>query len=411
MSNLSLPKDKIRIVLFENIHDNAVQYFHNRGYSNIEHLKGALDGDALKEKVRDAHMIGIRSRTQLTRPIFEAAEKLMAVGCFCIGTNQVDLECAETLGIPVFNAPYSNTRSVAELVIAETVMLMRGIPRRSWGCHAGEWDKSADGSHEVRGKTLGLVGYGHIGSQVSVLAESMGMTVVYYDIVEKLAIGNARPCESLNELLAASDVVSLHVPDTPETRGLIGADQIAAMRDGAMLINASRGKVVDIDALADALKRDKLAGAAIDVFPKEPASAREEFQSPLRGLRNVLLTPHIGGSTEEAQAGIGREVAEKLVKYSDDGSTLGAVNFPEVALPQQSNVTRFLHIHRNVPGVMSQINDLFSRHGINISGQYLMTDPNVGYVVVDVQKDLKAGEGFRKALAAIPGTLRFRFLN
>ncbi|WP_041793993.1 phosphoglycerate dehydrogenase [Pararhodospirillum photometricum] len=411
MSNLSLPKDKIRIVLLENIHDTAVAYLQSRGYHNIERLKGALDGDALIDKIRDAHMIGIRSRTHLTREVLDGAEKLLTVGCFCIGTNQVDLDAAKEKGVPVFNAPYSNTRSVAELVVAEAIMLIRGIPQRNWGCHEGGWDKSADGSHEVRGKTLGLVGYGHIGSQVSVLAESFGMSVIYYDIVEKLAIGNARPCDSLTALLEQADVVSLHVPDTPETRGLIGANEIAAMKQGAHLINASRGLVVDIDALATALKSEKLAGAAIDVFPKEPASAKEIFESPLRGLRNVLLTPHVGGSTVEAQAGIGREVAEKLVKYSDDGSTLGAVNFPEVALPQQAKVTRFLHIHRNVPGVMSQINDLFSRHDINISGQYLMTDPQVGYVVVDVQKDLKAGEGFRKALAAIPGTLRFRFLN
>ncbi|ABC23256.1 D-3-phosphoglycerate dehydrogenase [Rhodospirillum rubrum ATCC 11170] len=411
MSNLSLPKDKIRVVLFENIHDSAVEYFHSRGYHNIERLTGALDGEALKDKIRDAHMVGIRSRTRLTRDVLESAEKLMAVGCFCIGTNQVDLDAAELLGIPVFNAPYSNTRSVAELVVAEAVMMMRDIPRRNWDTHEGGWNKAATGCHEVRGKTLGIVGYGHIGTQVSVLAESMGMSVRYFDIVEKLAIGNAQPCATLNELMAVADVVTLHVPDTADTRDMIRAPQIAAMKDGAYLINASRGKVVDIDALAEALTAGKLRGAAVDVFPKEPASLGDPFESPLRGMRNVLLTPHIGGSTEEAQMGIGREVAEKLVKYSDDGSTLGAVNFPEVALPQQASVTRFLHIHRNVPGVMSALNEVFSSHHINIRGQYLMTNPRVGYVVVDVEKDLKAGEGFRQALAAINGTLRFRFLN
>lgn len=411
MSNLSLPKDKIRVLLLENIHESALSYFDSRGYGNVELLTGALDGADLIDKVRDAHMIGIRSRTRLTEEVFAAAEKLIAVGCFCIGTNQVDLTAAKRRGVPVFNAPYSNTRSVAELVVAEVIMLMRGIPQRNWSCHEGGWDKSAAGSHEVRGKTLGIVGYGHIGSQVSVLAESMGMAVRYVDIVEKLAIGNAQACADLDELLAVSDVVTLHVPDTPDTRGMIGAREIAAMKDGGLLINASRGHVVDIDALSKALADGKLRGAAIDVFPKEPASASEVFESPLRGQRNVILTPHIGGSTAEAQMGIGREVAEKLVKYSDDGSTLGAVNFPQVALPQQANITRFLHIHKNVPGVMTALNDIFSRHDINIVGQYLMTDPDVGYVVVDVQKDIQAGEGFRKALAAVSGTLRFRFLN
>ncbi len=411
MSNLSLPKDKIKVVLLENIHQSAVTYFNQRGYSTIEVHTGALDGDALIEQVRDAHMIGIRSRTKLTAEVINAAEKLMAIGCFCIGTNQVDLDAAKAKGIPVFNAPYSNTRSVAELVIAEAVMLIRAIPRRNWACHEGGWDKSAVGSHEVRGKTLGIVGYGHIGTQVSVLAESMGMSVRFFDIVDKLAIGNAQSCATLEELLSISDVVTLHVPQSPATKNMIAAEQIAAMKDGGFLINASRGNVVDIDALAAAMTSGKLAGAALDVFPKEPASNKDIFESPLRGMRDVILTPHIGGSTEEAQEGIGREVAERLVKYSDDGSTLGAVNFPEVALPQQANVTRFLHIHQNRPGVMSALNDIFSRHQINIRGQYLMTDPQVGYVVVDVEKDLHPGEGFRHALADVAGTLRFRFLN
>ncbi|MGB0696312.1 MAG: phosphoglycerate dehydrogenase [Rhodospirillaceae bacterium] len=411
MSNLSLPKDKIRVLLLENIHDTAIQYFNDHGYGSVELLGGALDEGKLIERIGDVHMLGIRSRTQVTDKVLAAAEKLIAIGCFCIGTNQVDLKSAHARGIPVFNAPYSNTRSVAELVLAEMILLMRGVPQRSWECHEGGWNKSAKGANEVRGKTLGIVGYGHIGSQVSVLAESLGMRVIYYDIVEKLALGNARPVRDMGALLSEADVVTLHVPATPETVDMIGGQEISRMKEGAVFINASRGNVVVIEALAQALQEGKLRGAAVDVFPKEPKAAAEQFESPLRGLKNVLLTPHIGGSTAEAQEGIGREVADKLVKYSDDGSTLGAVNFPEVALPQQANVTRFLHIHSNRPGVLSQMNEIFSSHNINISGQYLMTDSEVGYVVVDVQKNIKAGDGFRRALASIDGTLKFRFLN
>lgn len=411
MEKLSLPKEKINVLLVENVHSNAASLFTRNGYSSVETVSDAMDAAVLKERLSNVHILGIRSRTKLTADVLSAADKLMTVGCFCIGTNQVDLVAAKAQGIPVFNAPYSNTRSVAELVIAEIVMLLRGIPQRSWGAHEGQWDKSVKGAREIRGKVLGIVGYGHIGSQLSVMAEALGMQVQYYDVVEKLAIGNAKACKSLDELLASSDVVTLHVPETPETQNMIHGDNLKAMRRGSFLINASRGSVVDIPALASALRDGHVAGAAVDVFPKEPAGPAEEFTSPLRGLRNVILTPHIGGSTVEAQENIGTEVAEKLVRYSDNGSTVGAVNFPEVSLPSQQNATRFLHIHRNVPGVMAAISDVFSRREINIAGQYLRTDSDIGYVVTDVAGRIEAGMGIRKDLAAIPGTLRTRFLH
>ncbi len=411
MSNLSLAKDKIKILLLEGIHQNAVDSFKAHGYNNIELLPGALDGDELKAKIADAHMIGIRSRTRLTAEILDVADKLMAIGCFCIGTNQVDLDTARDKGVPVFNAPYSNTRSVAELVIAEIIMLARGIPHKNTMAHAGGWLKTADGAYEVRGKVLGIIGYGHIGSQVSVLAESLGMKVRYFDIIDKLPLGNAAPCTTMEELLEISDFVSLHVPATPQTKDMFRREHIQAMKPGALLINLARGNVVDIAALVEALDSKHLAGAGIDVFPEEPASKSDEFVSPLRGQPNVILTPHVGGSTQEAQANIGNEVTSKLVRYSDNGSTLGTVNFVEVSLPVQDGVTRFLHIHRNVPGVLSHINDVFSDRNLNIAGQYLMTDSNVGYVVVDISGDLKAGMGVRKDLAAIEGTIRTRFLT
>lgn len=411
MSNLSLAKDKIRILLLEGVHDNALAVLENAGYSNIEYHKKALDEATLKEKIKDAHIVGIRSRTQLTEDVLACAEKLIAVGCFCIGTNQVNLRTALANGIPVFNAPYSNTRSVAELVLGEAIMLMRGILAKSVDCHKGGWQKSAAGSYEVRGKTLGIIGYGHIGSQLSVMAEALGFKVIYFDTVNKLPLGNAKPCDSLQSLLAQSDVVSLHVPDTAATRNMIGADELAQMKVGAHLINAARGQVVDIPALAEALKSDHLAGAAVDVFPVEPKGADDEFVSELRGLDNVILTPHIGGSTQEAQANIGTEVAEKLVKYSDDGSTLGAVNFMEVALPVKGAGTRFMHIHENKPGVMAQIAEVISAHGLNILGQFLQTDGEFGYVVVDVDGDIQQGQGIRQALNDITGTIRLRFLR
>ncbi|MBT4739376.1 MAG: phosphoglycerate dehydrogenase [Rhodospirillaceae bacterium] len=410
MSKLSLPKDKIKVLLLENVHANAVDLFKRQGYGQVEEVKEALDETELKARIADAHMVGIRSRTQITDSVLNVAEKLMVVGCFCIGTNQVETKAAKMRGIPVFNAPYSNTRSVAELVLAQAIMLLRGIPEKSWITHEGGWMKSATGSYEIRGKTLGIVGYGHIGTQLSVMAEALGMRVVFYDIVEKLALGNATAIRALDELLACSDVVSLHVPSTEMTAGMIDRVCLRAMKKGAHLINASRGNVVDIDALAKCLSDGHLAGAAVDVFPKEPASPDETFESPLRGLKNVILTPHIGGSTMEAQANIGTEVADKLVKYSDNGSTLGAVNFVEVALPPQQNAIRFMHIHRDVPGVLSKINGVFSSREINISGQYLRADGEIGYVVTDVMGELEVGMGIRRELGAIEGTVRSRFL-
>ena len=352
VSKLSLPKGKIKVLLLENVHSSAVDLFQRHGYHQIEQIGDALDESELKSRIADVHMIGIRSRTQITEPVLSAAEKLMVIGCFCIGTNQVETTAAKMRGIPVFNAPYSNTRSVAELVLSEAIMLLRGVPEKSWLAHDGQWQKMAMGSHEIRGKTLGIVGYGHIGTQLSILAEALGMRVVFYDIVEKLALGNATPTRDLKDLLAVSDVVSLHVPATEITAGMMDERALRAMKKGAFLINASRGNVVDIDALASCLKEGYLGGAAIDVFPKEPTSPGEPFESPLRGLKNVILTPHIGGSTIEAQANIGSEVADKLVKYSDNGSTVGSVNFVEVALPPQQDAIRFMHIHRDVPGVL-----------------------------------------------------------
>jgi len=405
----SLSKDKIKILLLEGVHNNAIQEFKDLGYTNIEALKVGLDEDQLIEKIQGVHILGIRSRTRVTEKVLAAANRLMAIGCFCIGTNQVALEAAHKAGIPVFNAPYSNTRSVAELVIGEIAMLMRRIPERSRACHDGGWDKSATNSFELRGKTLGIVGYGHIGSQLSVLAEAMGMQVRYFDVEKKLAIGNARPVSTLEELLATSDVISLHVPATPQTKNMIGEKEIAALKPGSYFINASRGNVVVIEPLAQALKDGRVLGAAIDVFPKEPAANGEIFESPLRNLPNVILTPHIGGSTLEAQANIGLEVAEKLIKYSDNGSTVGTVNFPEVSLPVKAGGTRFLHIHKNVPGIMRHLNEIFSAKDMNISAQFLQTDPEIGYVVVDVDGKVDEAE-LMSELTALEGTIKARFL-
>lgn len=412
MSNkkTSYPKQDIRVLLLEGVSQTAVETFRAAGYTQIEFHEKSLPEDELKRRIAEAHIVGIRSRTHLTGDVLAHARRLIAVGCFCIGTNQVDLDAAELTGIPVFNAPYSNTRSVAELVIAQAIMLMRGIPQKNAECHRGGWSKSAAGSHEVRGKTLGIIGYGHIGTQVGVLAEALGMHVLFHDIETKLSLGNARPAIGLADLLAQSDVVTLHVPETPATQGMFGAAQIAGMKRGAHLINASRGTVVDIDALADALKSGQVGGAAVDVFPVEPKGNAESFESPLRGLDNVILTPHVGGSTLEAQDNIGIEVAAKLVRYSDNGSTLSAVNFPEVTLPGHDGSRRILHIHRNVPGVLSQINDIFRDRGINIDGQFLRTDPKVGYVVIDVTADEEQTTSLREAMAAIDGTLRVRVL-
>jgi D-3-phosphoglycerate dehydrogenase len=406
----SYPKQDIKVLLLEGVSASAVESFHRAGYSQVELHTGSLSDAELKAHIADAHIIGIRSRTQLTASVLEHARRLIAVGCFCIGTNQVDLEAARHAGVPVFNAPYSNTRSVAELVIAETIMLLRGIPQKNATCHRGGWAKSASGSYETRDKVLGIVGYGHIGTQVGVLAESLGMHVIFHDIESRLSLGNAHPVSSLDELLERADVVTLHVPQTPSTRLMIGARQLARMRPGAMLINASRGSVVDIPALAEALRDGRLAGAAVDVFPVEPKGNNDAFVSPLVGMDNVILTPHIGGSTLEAQDNIGIEVASKLLRYSDNGSTLSAVNFPEVTLPEHPHSLRLLHIHRNTPGILSRVNELFSAGNINIDAQFLQTDADIGYVVIDVTADEAQAAVLKAQLSAIPGTLRSRVL-
>ena len=408
---LSLPKDRIHVLLLEGVSPTAVEMLRAAGYTNLVTTARALDPAALKEQLGRVHLLGIRSRTQLTEDVLAAAGRLGAGGCFSVGTNQVDLAAASRRGIPVFNAPFSNTRSVAELVIGEIVMLFRRIAPRSRAAHEGGWDKSAKDSLEVRGKTLGIVGYGNIGSQLSNLAEAMGMRVIYYDATDKLRHGNTEPVGSLGELLAASDVVSLHVPETPATHGMIGAGEIRAMKPGAFLINNSRGTVVDLDALAAALREGHLRGAAVDVFPVEPASNTDRFVTPLQGIENVILTPHIGGSTEEAQERIGQEVAKKLVDYSDIGSTVGAVNFPQVQLPPRPMGTRFMQVQRNVPGMLGRLNEVFARRSINIAAQYYQTDGEIGYVVVESD-----GTGPEEAAAiladirALEGTIRARLL-
>jgi D-3-phosphoglycerate dehydrogenase len=407
---LSMPKDRIRVLLLENINDSAVELFRNAGYTNVTRLTKALEGDALREELDGTHILGIRSRTQLTPEVFGAAERLFAVGCFSVGINQVDLEAARVRGVPVFNAPFSNTRSVAELVIGEIVMLLRRIVPRSVGAHKGEWDKSADGAFEVRGKTLGIVGYGNIGSQLSNLGEAMGMRVIFHDLTDKLRHGNTEPVDTLDDLLVQSDVVSLHVPETPQTFNMIAEPQIKLMKKGAFLINNSRGTVVDLDALAKALREGHLAGAAVDVFPVEPTSNKERFVSPLQGIENVIITPHIGGSTEEAQERIGSEVAKKLIEYSDIGSTVGAVNFPQVQLPPRPAGTRYIHVHRNVPGMLNNLNRVFSARGHNIASQYLQTFADTGYVVVDAEGNPDDAPAILDELRQIDGTIRARLL-
>ena len=410
MKKTSFPKSDVKILLLEGVSQTAVASFKAAGYSNIDFHEKSLPEAELAAAVAQAHIVGIRSRSQLTEEIFQQSRRLMAVGCFCIGTNQVALGAAQTRGVPVFNAPYSNTRSVAELVIAEAILLMRRIPEKNAECHRGGWSKSAAGSFEVRGKTLGLIGYGHIGTQVGVLAEGLGLRVIFHDIETKLSLGNARPAASLAELLSTSDIVSLHVPETSATQNMIGAEELAAMKPGALLINASRGTVVDIDALAAALKSGHIGGAAIDVFPVEPKGNNEAFVSPLIGLHNVILTPHVGGSTLEAQENIGLEVAAKLIRYSDNGSTLSAVNFPEVSLPEHDESHRLLHIHENRPGMLAKINDIFSGSAVNVDGQYLQTKGQVGYVVIDVTASDPQAEAIKDQLAGLPGTLKTRLL-
>lgn len=407
-AQLSLDKDKIRFLLLEGVHENALKVLNNAGYTNIEYIKTALDKDELMEKIKDAHFIGLRSRTQLTGEVLRSAEKLIGVGCFCIGTNQVDLDTAMELGIPVFNAPYSNTRSVAELVIAQIILLLRRIPEMHAGIMKGNWNKSASRSNETRGKTLGIIGYGSIGSQLSVLAESLGMNVIYYDVLAKLPMGNATQVGTMEELLKTADVVTLHVPDVPSTRYFFKAEQFAQMKEDSIFINAARGTCVEIDDLCAVLESGKLRGAAVDVYPVEPKSNGEPLESPLVKFDNVILTPHIGGSTQEAQANIGLEVAGKLEKYSDSGDTATSVNFPEVSIPTIEGSHRLLHIHKNVPGVLSQINKSFADDGINICSQSLMTKGNIGYLVMDV--DDGNSEAALAKLKAVPETLKVRVL-
>ena len=404
----SFDKSRIKVLLLEGIHENAEKYFRESGYSNVESLKGALSGNELEKKLHDTHIIGIRSRTELRRELLQNTPRLFAIGCFSIGTNQVDTLDSKLQGIPVFNAPFSNTRSVAELVIAECIMLMRSIPEKSALAHRKIWMKSMNNSVEVRGKTLGIIGYGHIGSQVSILAENLGMNILYYDIERKLSLGNAKPAGSLDELLRNADTVTIHVPSTELSRNMISTQQIALMKKGACLINASRGDVVDYKAVAEGLRTNLLSGVAADVFPEEPASNNEPFENDLQGFNNVILTPHIAGSTLEAQANIGLEVAEKLVKYSDTGSTIGAVNFVEISLQPNASKQRFLHIHKNVPGVLRELNNYFSSRGINISSEYLQTDPDIGYVIMETESEL--GPSVLKDLKNIPHTIRARFI-
>ena len=408
MAKVSLDKSKIKFLLLEGVHQNALDVLKGAGYTNMEYHRKALDGEELIEAIKDAHFVGIRSRTHLTKEILEHAQKLVAVGCFCIGTNQVDLVEAKRRGIPVFNAPFSNTRSVAELVLAEIILLMRQVPKANMEVHRGVWNKSAAGANEVRGKKLGIIGYGHIGSQLSVIAEAVGMQVYFYDIENKLPLGNAQQVASLDELLSSCDAISLHVPENASTKNLMNAERIAQLKEDAILINAARGTVVDLDALAIRLEANSLRGAAIDVFPVEPASINDPFESPLRKFDNVILTPHIGGSTAEAQENIGTEVANKFVKYSDNGSTLSAVNFPEVSLPANNNAKRLLHIHQNKPGILNKINQVFVDQNVNIAGQYLQTDPEIGYVVIDVQ--LEDSSEALKRLKEIEGTIKARVL-
>lgn len=409
MAKVSLEKEKIKVLLLEGLHPSCVEVFQADGYTNIEYHKGSLSEEELLEAVKDVHFIGLRSRTQLTQEVFDAANKLVAVGCFCIGTNQVDLIAAAKRGIPVFNAPFSNTRSVAELVLGQILLLLRGIPEKNAQAHRGVWKKSADSSFEARGKRLGIVGYGHIGTQLGILAENLGMRVYYYDIENKLSLGNATQIQTMSELLNKCDVISLHVPETAGTKDMMGAEEFARMKPGAIFINAARGTVVKIPDLCDALESGHLGGAAIDVFPTEPKTNAEPFESPLQKFDNVILTPHVGGSTQEAQENIGVEVAGKLTKYSDNGSTLSSVNFPEVSLPLHTDTSRLLHIHENRPGILTSINRIFADEGINIAAQYLQTSAEMGYVVIDVET--ARSEEALTQLKAIEGTIRARILH
>ncbi|OQD43436.1 phosphoglycerate dehydrogenase [Croceivirga radicis] len=403
---VSYPKNRIKILLLENVHSDALERLSEEGFS-VELIKNALPEEELIERIKGVHVLGIRSKTQVTQKVLDAADRLMVVGAFCIGTTQIDLDAAKKKGVVVFNAPYSNTRSVVELAIGQIIMLKRSIFARSTEIHQGKWFKTALNSQEVRGKNLGIVGYGNIGKQLSVLAEAIGMHVYYYDVSDQLALGNAVKCNSLEELLGLSDVVTLHIDDNKDNENFIGEKEISQMRDGAMLINLSRGFVVDISALAAALKSGKIGGAAVDVYPEEPRS-NGEFFTELAGLENVILTPHIGGSTEEAQKDIAEFVPNKIMEYINSGTTVDAVNFPNIRLPKQQNSHRFLHTHKNVPGVMAKINEILAKYEMNISGQYLSTDPDVGYVITDLDKDYN--KEVIQELKAINHTLKFRVL-
>ena len=403
----SFPKNEIKILLLENVHPVAGEAFAAEGFQ-VETVKGALPEAELAERVRDVHVLGIRSKTRVTPAVLDEARRLLAVGAFCIGTNQIATAHANRRGVPVFNAPFSNTRSVAELILAEIVMLSRHLGDRTREVHDGRWHKVAVGSHEVRGHTLGIVGYGHIGSQIGVLAEAFGMRVVFYDVVAKLPMGNNRALNSLEDLLEVSDFVTLHVPETPQTKNMIGPAELARMKPGACLLNASRGTVVVIDALADAIRRGQCGGAAIDVYPEEPETNSDGFASPLRGLRNVILTPHIGGSTEEAQEAIGREVSAALIKLINAGATAGAVNFPHIDMPVTKGAHRILNVHRNVPGVLRDINKIVSDHNANIRAQVLATDPDIGYLVMDLDRDVSGS--VKREIAALETSVRTRIL-
>jgi len=404
----SYPREKIRVLLLENISDKAVARFTDDGYSNVEKLTKALSEEELIRKIRDVHILGIRSKTQITRPVIEAAAKLQAIGCFCIGTNQVNLKAATEQGIAVFNAPYSNTRSVAELVIAASILLIRKILDKNIAAHKGQWNKDASGSHELRGKTLGIIGYGNIGAQVSVLAEALGMKVIFYDVETKLPMGNASDVKTLKDLMSQSEVITLHVPETSETKNIINRNNLKFCKKGAIIINYARGEVMDLDALRKSIETGQVGGAAVDVFPIEPEKNGDIFQSPLQNLPNVLLTPHIGGSTEEAQQNIGEDVSTKLLNYLEKGISWGSHTIPALSLPPQEGSHRILHVHKNVPGVLSQINGQLSKNNINIVGQYLKTNEEIGYVVVDVDKRLsKQATGLLKE---VPHTIKVRLL-
>lgn len=405
---VSFPKEKIRILLLEGLHQSAFNEFHKKGYTSIDSYKEAMTEDELLACIENYHIIGIRSKTNLTAAVLEKAKKLMTIGCFCIGTNQVDLKKATELGIPVFNSPYSNTRSVAELIIGNSIMLLRGIPQKNKAAHEGNWQKTAAKSYELRGKTIGIIGYGHIGTQVSVMGEGMGLKVIYFDVEPKLPLGNANAVDTLEELFQKSDIVTLHVPATPQTKNMIGEKEFALMKNGVIFQNLSRGTVVDIDALAEAVKSGKVGGAAVDVFPSEPKQNGPGFTSPLIGLDSVILTPHVGGSTQEAQENIGTEVGVKLTGFLDNGSTLGSMSVPEISLSLQQNTRRVLHFHHNVPGVLSEINSILSKHNVNILAQYLKTNETIGYVVLDV--DANADLEMMEDLKKVNQTIKARIL-